>query len=132
MTLNGNSGQIGIRPSSGKGRMSRATSAPTLGAPDQRQDVRGESITQGSSLARPQSQGDLRRVNGGRRESGGRRPQSQGGVPSRPPIAELPVLPDQRWGSESHDRFILYNTLRCAENEDRLRAEKAKEARDAR
>jgi hypothetical protein len=108
--------------------MSRATSAPALRTRNQ-QNRKKEPGSGGQLLGRPQSQGSI--TSSSKRDTDGRRPQSQG-ASSRLPVPEIPVVPDQRWGSEAHDRFRLYNTLRCQENEDRLRAERALAVRDAR
>merc|ERR1712159_231369 len=87
----------------------------------------------------PQSQGSITAIGSRRSTSNagnaegdaeGRRPWSEGGIPSKLPAPE--VLPEQLWGVEAHDRFRLYTTLRCQENEDQLRTQQAKAIKDAR
>lgn len=43
--------------------------------------------------------------------------------------SELPLIPECRWGVESHERFRLYAELRCRESEAKLRAESSLAAR---
>lgn len=122
---------VGGKSGSMKSRMSRAISAPAVGTRSQRQFRKEESSgSDGRHMARPQSQGSS--TASGKRDAEGRRPQTEGG-PRRFTMPEMPeTVPVQHWGNEAHDRFRLYNTLRCQENEDRLRAEQARAVKDAR
>merc|ERR1712224_153370 len=95
----------------GKSRLSRATSAPAVGTRTQRQFKKEESGgSEERPMARPQSQGAI--TTSVKRGVEGRQTQSEG-APSKLVVPDIPDrLPDQRWGNEAHDRFILYNTLR--------------------